>query len=47
VKSKTAWQRGIFAQNTLGSADFCIKSDSNALAEFWKVETTKRNAASN
>jgi hypothetical protein len=30
-------QRGIFAQNTSGSADFCIKSDtSNALAEFWK-----------
>jgi hypothetical protein len=31
-----AWQRGIFAQNTLGSADFCIKSNSNALAEFAK-----------
>jgi hypothetical protein len=36
VESKTAWQRGIFAQNTSGSADFCIKSDSNALAEFSK-----------
>jgi hypothetical protein len=32
----TAWQRGIFAQNTSGSVDFCIKSDSNALAEFSK-----------
>jgi hypothetical protein len=36
VESKTAWQRCIFAQNTLGSADFCIKSNSNALAEFAK-----------
>jgi predicted amidohydrolase len=36
VESKTAWQRGISAQNTSGSADFCIKSDSNALAEFLK-----------
>jgi hypothetical protein len=23
VEKKTAWQRGIFAQNTSGSADFC------------------------
>jgi hypothetical protein len=37
VESKTAWQRGIFAQNTSGSVDFCIKSDtSNVLAEFSK-----------
>jgi hypothetical protein len=36
VESKTAWQRGIFAQNTSRSVDFCIKSDSNALAEFSK-----------
>jgi hypothetical protein len=33
VESKTAWQHGIFTQNTSGSVDFCIKSDSNALAE--------------
>ena len=32
-----AWQRGIFAKKTPGSADFCIKSDSNALAEFSKA----------
>jgi hypothetical protein len=36
VESKIAWQRGIFAQNTSGLADFCIKSDSNALAGFSK-----------
>jgi hypothetical protein len=40
AESKTAWQHGIFAQNTSGSADFCIKSDksdSNALAEISKT----------
>ena len=38
VESKTAWQHGIFAQNTLVSADFCIKNNSNALSEFLKSE---------
>ena len=38
VESKIAWQRGIFAQNTSGSAEFCIKNDSNALAEFSKPQ---------
>jgi hypothetical protein len=45
VESKTTWQSGIFTQNILGSADFCIKSDSNAHAD--RDSATNRIEASN